>query len=124
MNAKIVDVAADEGHFQGELYIGPVIGDGTDEDLGTEAAAENGEIIVGHSETGHHHVIAAAEARLIESGDPLLAYLDVRGAAASLVHKRSHDTHPTLRLKGKGVRKVVRQREVSPTDGKWGKAAD
>ena len=115
-------VHAHEGHFQGELYIGPV-----DAALSAEYAASktlkstrdaervDGALIVGHSETGHHHVVEHADAKLLEHVDSqLTAFLVAEGAYADLVHKRDFDTHPTLRLEGTGVRKVVRQREVTP----------
>ncbi len=122
MNTKIVP--GDKGHFQGELYVGPVapLPDGCTR----EAKREGGALIVGHSETGHHHVVEAADARLLETADPLVAYLVAEGAFADLVHKREFDTHPTLRFEGGGTpgtgRKIVRQREMSPVG--WVRAAD
>ena len=120
---KIV-VPPTKGHFQGELYIGPVIGAVPAGTKTTEAERVHGSLIVGHSETGHHHVVEAADARLLETPDPLVAYLVAEGAYADLVHRRTFDQHPTLVLgfEGGGVRKVIRQREMSPAG--WTRAAD
>lgn len=72
-------------------------------------------LIVAHSETGHHHVVEAADARLIETGDPLVAYLVAEGAYADVVHKRSFDTHAPIRLEGGGaIWEIRRQREHTP----------
>lgn len=126
--AEKIVVATDKGHFQGELYIGPV--QVLPEGLDKETPRENGDIIVGHSETGHHHVIHQPDVRLLETSDPLVCFLVAEGAYADLVHQREHDTHPTLCLSflPSGVpsaptgRKVVRQREMSPAG--WVRAAD
>jgi len=63
------------------------------------------EIIVAHSETGHHHV---AEATM----DPRLSFLSVP-KYADIVHKRDFDTHETIRLDA-GDWDVVRQKEWFP----------
>lgn len=121
---KVIVVAKDEGHFQGELYVGPVT-EIPEEAQIAEAERVDGLLIVGHSETGHHHVVEAADARLIETADPLVCYLVAEGAYADLVHQRDHDRHLTLRLdfgEGGGARKIVRQREMSPSG--WVRAAD
>ena len=126
MNTKAerVVVPSDKPHFQGELYIGPVITLPTNIKT-TEAKRENGSLIVGHSESGHHHTLEAPDVKLLETGDPLVAYLVAEGAYADLVHHRPDDTHATLVLESGGtkqVRKVIRQRENSPTG--WQRAAD
>lgn len=73
------------------------------------------DIIVTHSETGHHHMIHDGEARLFKTAerDPLVCYLQVDGAYADVVHHRPWDTHETVRLPA-GAYKVVRQREYTP----------
>ena len=124
MKTKTITVAKNKGHFQGELYIGPI------EKLPKtdlhEVERQNGVLIVGHSETGHHHVVGDPGAHLFETQDPLVCYLVAEDAYADLVHGRDFDTHPTLRFEGGGVpgtgRKVVRQREMSPSG--WVRAAD
>lgn len=92
MNKKIV-VAKTEGHFQGEIYIGPL--DVLPAVEMTEAKRERGVIVVGHSETGHHHVIGDAGVKMFETRDPFVCYL-VAESYADLVHQRDFDTHATL----------------------------
>lgn len=59
-------------------------------------AKENGHFIIGHSETGHHHVLVAERVQVFEATDApqgmriLYALLD---SAGSLEHQRGHDTH-------------------------------
>lgn len=133
-STAIVEVAPNEGHFQGELYIGPVV-EIPDDIETTEGSREGDDYIVGHSETGHHHVVAAGRARLLETDNTMIAYIEARDSHVDLVHKRDHDTHPTLRLNmasskgGKRTgRKITRQREVTPEAAgrpvRWDKAAD
>lgn len=85
---------------QGELTIrrlgdlGTPIPDGC-----TPMKAERGKFIVGHSETGHHHVIEAAHAQVAVLDRPpegmriLYAILE---QATSLDHLRDHDTHESI----------------------------
>lgn len=67
----------------------------------TPMKPEFGRYIVGHSETGHHHVIAAAGASVSVLERPpegmriLYAILD---NPSSLVHLRNHDTHEPIAL--------------------------
>ena len=72
-------------------------------------------IIVGHSETGHHHVVDGPGARLYErrERDPFVCFLVVYEAFADVQHLRSYDTHETLRLP-RGFWEVRRQREWVP----------
>ena len=74
---------------------------------------QRGEIIVAHSETGHHHVIERGAKMYTVPENPLIAYLEVQIEMAKLIHKRPHDTHQTLGL-GRGVWKIYRQREYTP----------
>jgi len=77
----------------------------------------NGPAIIGHSETGHHHQIDALDVAHYESGDPLVAYLQVADIAAEgvlLEHaKAGPHVHATFRLMP-GTYQVNRQRELSP----------
>ena len=95
---------------QGELLVIRVeeIPDGV-----AQVEPANGRLVVGHSETGHHHAIEATpDVQLFEvPGDPLEGFLKV-GAFANLVHMRDYDTHETLRLPH-GNYKIRRQREHS-----------
>lgn len=72
---------------------------------------EDKTLIVAHSETGHNHVVEGGASTLLRQ-DPMTSYLVVNGLA-DVVHKRSYDTHETLRLKP-GVWRVGRQREHTP----------
>lgn len=73
------------------------------------------EIVVAHSETGHHHSIDAAGVIHFDIKDPLICYLRIDGDHADVVHHRSHDTHETIRLP-RGFWQVRRQREYTPDD--------
>lgn len=97
----------------------------------------DGNYIVAHSETGHHHVVEPAGARVsfylgeVEDyaaeevddtvGPPMLGYLTVEGGAAHVVHRRDFDTHEALELP-EGVYEIRRQREWTP--GSWRLARD
>lgn len=87
-----------------------------------QARDTQGRLIVAHSETGHHHAIAAADAHLLEYPGSLVAYLRVDGEYADVVHHRDYDTHETLRL-GRGLWEVRRQREYS-AERAWQRVAD
>lgn len=76
-------------------------------------APANGQVIVTHSETGHHHVMEAERVEMFQSADnPLLAWIKVH-RPAKLVHQRPHDTHEAITF-GTGVYEVRRQREYVP----------
>lgn len=87
-------------------------------------AAENNQLIVTHSETGHHHAVQAQ--RGIElfqhPSNPLIGWLRVTKEAqyADVVHHRPWDTHETQRLlyqdnpQGEVIFEIRRQRERSP----------
>jgi hypothetical protein len=68
---------------------------------GTAMKAECGKFVIGHSETGHHHVIDAKGANVAVLGRApegmriLRAILD---NPMSLDHLRDHDTHESIKL--------------------------
>jgi hypothetical protein len=75
-----------------------------------------GQLIVAHSETGHHHVIDVKRSKqaqlLIDSTNNLIGRL-VLGEDCEVKHLRSFDTHETLKLpKGKYVLRY--RREYTP----------
>ena len=76
--------------------------------------ATDGKHIVAHSETGHHHTIAEAEA--VVYADPqskgMEMFVQIM-AGADLIHERPHDTHETIRIPA-GIFKMRRQREYTP----------
>jgi hypothetical protein len=84
-------------------------------DVVEQRRAEDGRLIVAHSETGHHHAIDNPEARLFDKveRDPMVCYLAIDGECAELVHHRAHDTHETVQLGG-GIWEVHRQEEYTP----------
>ena len=70
-----------------------------------------GKIIVGHSETGHHHVVDADCATLTRV-DPFTAFCTVR-KATRLTHHREYDTHPAIELQP-GMYEFRTGREFDP----------
>lgn len=78
-------------------------------------AAESGDFIVAHSETGHHHIVKERpEVRMFQDAkDPLTAYLEILSIDVMLEHKRSFDTHASIKLPA-GRIMVRRQREYTP----------
>ena len=94
---------------QGELYLIRI------EDIPGDAKpikAEKGNNIVGHSETGHHHVVPAVDAHLFQAAnDPMTMYLHVINET-TLKHMKGFDTHEPVKVKpGKYI--VPHQREGS-----------
>lgn len=76
----------------------------------------NGQYIVTHSETGHHHTVDAADAVLYQGSNPLVAYLRLESDSAEVIHRRGFDTHESIGLGGGvgAVWEVRRQREYDP----------
>lgn len=89
---------------------------------GAVKAKRNGALVVAHSETGHHHVVAQDNVTMYDvPGNPLVAYLQLDGACEpgggiDVVHQRPWDTHQPVRLLGKtgDVFEIRRQREWAP----------
>jgi hypothetical protein len=78
----------------------------------------NGNIVVGHSETGHHHVMVLDRKRsktpaveMFSTDNPLVAWIKVNRPTA-LDHLRPHDTHESIMF-GVGVYEVRRKREYT-----------
>lgn len=65
----------------------------------TPLKPENGKFIIGHSETGHHHVMALDRKQAFEATNaPVgmrILYANLE-AAGELVHERGNDTHETI----------------------------
>lgn len=75
--------------------------------------SKDGQLVVAHSETGHHHTMDAASVTMfIEEANPLVCYLYVEQPTA-LEHLRPFDTHEPI-LFQPGHYKVSRQREHVP----------
>lgn len=91
---KLIDRVA----AQGEIYIRRVDGDPrTFLEGGKPLVPEKGRFIIGHSETGHHHVIAAGGCDVMEMPAPTAGIrvlrMIVKDPLKELVHERGHDTH-------------------------------
>ncbi len=86
-------------------------------------AAEDGNFIVAHSETGHHHVIAERPEVKMFSGMTIFRdFLDVEAEEpVNVEHLRETHTHETLSL-AKGKWMIVRQR-AHTVEG-WQRAVD
>lgn len=67
----------------------------------TPMPSEGGRFIVGHSETGHHHTVAARGAEIAVMDRPLegmrVLYAILR-EPTMLEHQRPHDTHEPIAL--------------------------
>lgn len=78
---------------------------------------ENGRFIIGHSETGHHHVVRQQEnvVAYVNDNDPMSLCLVVNNPKEEcyLDHERSFDTHKPFFF-GDGVYHIRRQIESSP----------
>ena len=91
-----------------------------------KAESTNGNYVVAHSETGHHHVIAdRPNVTLFTSDDPMVSYLQVVEATDEtevlIEHLRSFDTHESISI-SPGIYEIRRQREYTPEG--WRKVAD
>ena len=85
---------------------------------GFRPVAQTGkEIVIAHSETGHHHVVDAQGVVQYASSDPMVCYLQLESVShVDARHLRPWDTHDTLRLLGGpgSVWEIRRQREETP----------
>ena len=93
---------------------------------GYELQKTEGEIVVAHSETGHHHTVSASNALLFtRPGDNMLSFLQMKGNdPLEVLHHRPYDTHEPMCLRGESgtVWEVRRQRESTPEG--WRQVAD
>lgn len=104
--------------FQGDLMIRRV---DTIPATAKVVEPEDGRHILAHSETGHHHVIDAANAtRFIDETNAFIAWLDIADSKV-LEHLRDFDTHDPYLLPP-GKYEVRNQREYIPEG--WRRAAD
>lgn len=78
------------------------------------AKAENGNYIVTHSETGHHHVVLERNAQmLIDQTNEFIVYI-VANDNCEIKHLRDFDTHESIGLDKGDIVRVRRQREYTP----------
>ena len=78
----------------------------------TEVPPEGDNLIVTHSETGHHHVLDRKDAQMFQNNDNELEAFLVLHRESELTHLRPHDTHEPILL-APGQYKVRRQREYT-----------
>ncbi len=108
---------------QGELYIRQIakLPDGCQ-----PMKVEDGRYIVGHSETGHHHVMDPADCDVMEGPSArnpdgmAILYAIVRGPT-EVKHLRNTDTHAPTPLQP-GIYEIRPAREFSPEG--WRRVAD
>lgn len=65
--------------------------------------------IVGHSESGHHHVLECADMDVIEAAETVIRV----NQQAKLKHLKSFDIHETLTVEP-GVYKITHKTEYNP----------
>ena len=91
----------------------------------TRIKADNGNYIVAHSETGHHHVIAERPNVQLFEGGEMVSYLQIVEATDEtevlIEHLRSFDTHEPIVI-SPGCYEIRRQREYTPEG--WRKVSD
>lgn len=97
---------------QGDLHICRIDALPDDDSLKPMEKTEGDEFILAHSETGHHHVMAARNVQAFRSGNPLIMFIVVKDPAL-LEHRRSYDTHASIQFEP-GVYKLRRQQERLP----------
>lgn len=70
--------------------------------VGKPLALEHGKFIIGHSETGHHHVLERTNGATVTVIDRAPEGMKILHAILTepnkLVHERGHDTHETIDL--------------------------
>lgn len=83
-------------------------------DAKKQARKKGQPVIVTHSETGHHHIVAHPKAQMFaHPTNPLIGYLKL-SAGSKLEHLRDFDTHETVEIEEAGCFEVRRQREFTP----------
>lgn len=104
---------------QGDVLITPV--DSIPDGFEKATPEKDGNHIITHSETGHHHVMPAQSVDFFQAANnPFVAYINVREISA-LTHLRSFDTHQPIAFVP-GIYRINRQREMTPRG--WERVAD
>lgn len=85
---------------------------------GFVAAKPAKEVIIAHSETGHHHVAVAPAPLVVFQNlkDPMRMFVKA-SSAVNVKHLRDWDTHEELKLLDRGgenIWEIIRQREEAP----------
>ncbi len=79
-------------------------------------APELGKYIIGHSETGHHHVMTLDNKQAFEANkapEGMRVLYAVLEAPGELTHERGHDTHEAISF-GPGIYEFRLGREYDP----------
>lgn len=97
---------------QGDVYIRRIDSDRLP-DGAVEVPAVDGQLIVTHSETSHHHTMNAEKVKMYALPDSILDCLLVVNEPTTLDHQRPYDTHESI-LFDRGIYRVRRQREYTP----------
>lgn len=105
---------------QGDVYLVPI------KAVPSEAQpvqAENGQYIITHSETGHHHVVMERpEVKMFSAMDVFRGFLNVEGdEPVELIHLRDHHTHAPQTIPP-GAYLIQRQAAYTPQG--WERARD
>lgn len=87
----------------------------------TKVDTVEGHVIVGHSETGHHHVMTADRTTMYRLPEEIYECFLVVSEPDKLTHMRAFDTHEPISFQP-GIYRVRRQREYTPEG--WRRAAD
>lgn len=102
---------------QGEIYIRRIGDAPSGMPAGyTALAPEGGHLVVGHSETGHHHVLDPRDCAVAVMDRPpegMRILLAIVESPTQLVHLRAHDTHEPLTL-APGLHELRITREFDP----------
>ena len=104
---------------QGDCYLIPI------KDIPADAkpvAPENGQFIITHSETGHHHIVKERPGiRQFSGMDIFRGFLEIEGEPAELEHLRTTHTHET-QIVPPGAWLIQRQAAYTPQG--WERARD
>lgn len=109
-----------KAHCQGDVYLIPIKAVPLD---AQPVAAENGRLIITHSESGHSHIIAERpDVRQFSGMDIFRGFLEIAGdEPAELVHLREHHTHAPQFIEP-GAWLIQRQAAYTPQG--WERARD
>lgn len=109
-----------KSYAQGDVYLIPIKAVPAD---APEMKAENGQFIITHSETGHHHIVLERpDVRQFSGMDVFRGFLEVGGEEpAELVHLRDHHTHAPQTIQP-GAYLIQRQAAYTPQG--WERARD
>jgi hypothetical protein len=124
MNQQAAVAIVKEVSAQGDVFVQRL--DKLPDDV--KKVEDTDKVVVGHSETGHHHIVTApGKVERFAGQDPGICYLVAEGIDyLELTHHRGWDTHGGQRLQcnpeGKTIWSFKQQQEFSPAG--WQKVCD